>query len=141
METAIFPALAAILFHVLGFGMSRPLLALVALSFILTGCASLDDTDRYFLQSFQVPKPIYTKMVHRKPLSFDDITGLVQTGVPGSYIVDYLRTTKTHVRPSAAELASLRQLGASEHLIHYLSAPPEKPRRHIEPWWYEASHR
>jgi hypothetical protein len=119
--------------------MSRPLPLVIALAFLLTGCASLDDRDRYFLQSYQVASPTYVKMTHGKRLSAGDIIALAEAGVPGPYIMEYLRKTKTHVALSAADLLRLRHLGASDGFIRFLEAPPERPEPRGNAWWLQNS--
>ena len=63
--------------------MNRPLLALLALTFALTGCATLNHRDRAFLESHGVSSgPVYDKMMHHEPLALDDIIELSRKGIP-----------------------------------------------------------
>jgi hypothetical protein len=63
-------------------------------------------------------------MLHHGPLTLDDIVSLSQKGVPGRYIVHYLRPTYAVYNLSAGDVLRLRQAGVREGVIRYLSSTP-----------------
>ena len=104
------------------FQINRLLPLLVASALVLTGCATLNDRDRVVLQQQGVAGPVYEKMLHHEPLSLDDIIYLSQRGVPGPYIVYYLRPTYAVYKLTTGDVVRLRKTGVSEGVIRYLVA-------------------
>jgi hypothetical protein len=119
-------------------------LAVVALAFSLAGCATLSPQDQNLLQSHGISGPLYETMLHREPLILDDIIGLSQKGVPGPFIVHYLRGTTSAYNLVPGDVDRLQKSGVSETVIAYLTQPREAyhptppPRRYqIDPVYNE----
>jgi hypothetical protein len=105
--------------------MNRPLLILLALTFALTGCTTLNHRDRDFLESHGIRSgPVYDKMMHHEPLTVDDIIELNRRGIPGPFIVHYLRPTYAVYNLTPSDMAQLRGAGVPEGVIRYLRATP-----------------
>ena len=116
--------------------MTRPFLVLIALAFVFTGCA-LDRRDRNFLQSRGISGPVYEKMMHHEPLALDDIIELSQKGVPGPFIVHYLRPTYFVYKLGLSDVDHLRKSGVDEGVIHYLAATQAMSPSAAPPWYSE----
>ncbi|MEP6672975.1 MAG: hypothetical protein ABJF10_27685 [Chthoniobacter sp.] len=117
--------------------MSRPLLALLTLTFALTGCATLSTRDRDLLQDHGVSAALSDKMAHHEPLTLDDIIELSHRGVPGPFIVHYLRPTYVAYKLSPNDATRLRQQGVAEGVMRYLQATPAMYSPSNAPLWYE----
>jgi hypothetical protein len=70
-------------------------------------------------------------------LTLDDITELSRKGVPGPFIVHYLRPTYYVYKLSSGDVARLRQSGVAEGVIRYLLATPTMFSPGNQPVWYE----
>ena len=117
--------------------MNRPLLALLTLTVALAGCTTLNHRDRNFLESSGVTRPVYDKMMHHEPLTLDDIITLTRKGIPGAFIVHYLRPTYFVYKLSANDAARLRQAGVAEGVIRYLATTPALYSPASVPVWLE----
>ncbi|MDR3405616.1 MAG: hypothetical protein P4L99_24180 [Chthoniobacter sp.] len=100
------------------------MLALLTLTLALTGCATLSHRDRDLLQDHGVSSAVYEKMSHHEPITLDDIIELSHRGVPGPFIVHYLRPTYVVYKLTPADTDRLRQQGVAEGVIRYLAATP-----------------
>jgi hypothetical protein len=117
--------------------MNRPLLPLLALTLALAGCTTLNHRDRYFLESHGVSSgPVYERMMHHEPLALDDIIELSRKGIPGPFIVHYLRPTYAVYKLSPGDVARLRQAAVPEGVIRYLAATPAMYSPNSVPLWY-----
>ena len=119
--------------------MHRTLLALLTLTLALTGCATLNHRDRNFLESHGVTGPVYEKMMHHEPLTLDDIMELTRKGVPGPFIVHYLRPTYYVYKLSSGDAMRLRQAKVDEGVIRYLYATPAMYSPGSVPAWVDDS--
>jgi hypothetical protein len=117
--------------------MNRFMPVLVASALIVSGCATLNDRDRFVLQRQGISGPVYEKMLHHEPLSLDDIIYLSQRGVPGPYIVHYLRPTYAVYKLSAGDVVRLQRAGVSEGVIRYLAATAPMFSPQSQPLWYQ----
>jgi hypothetical protein len=116
--------------------MDRSLLALLVLTFALSGCTTLNHRDRAFLESHGVSSgPVYDKMMHHEPLVLDDIIELSRRGIPGPFIVHYLRPTYAVYNLSPGDVARLRQAAVPDGVIRYLSATPAMYSPNSVPLW------
>jgi hypothetical protein len=119
--------------------MRLPLLALLTLAFALAGCTTLNHRDRDLLESHGISSgPVYDKMMHHEPLALDDIVELSRKGVPGPFIVHYLRPTYYVYQLNAGDVLRLRQAGVPEGVIRYLLATPAMFSPGRVPVWYES---
>jgi len=59
----------------------------------VAGCSTLTPRDRRILLSHEVSQSLYQKMEHHEPLTLSEIVELSHRGVPGPFIVHYLRPT------------------------------------------------
>jgi hypothetical protein len=117
--------------------MNRPLLVLLTLTLALAGCTTLNHRDVAFLESHGVKSgPVYEKMMHHEPLTLDDIIELSHRGVPGPFIVHYLRPTYAVYNLSSGDVARLRQAMVPEGVIRYLAATPGMYSPNSVPLWY-----
>ena len=117
--------------------MRRPLLALLSLTLALTGCATLSHRDRDLLRDHGVSSAVYEKMSHHEPLTLDDIIELSHRGVPGPFIVHYLRPTYVVYKLTPADTDRLRQQGVAEGVVRYLLSTPAMYSPGNAPLWYE----
>jgi hypothetical protein len=72
-------------------------------------------------------------MMHHEPLTLDDIIELSRKGIPGPFIVHYLRPTYSTYQLSPGDAMRLRQSGVSEGVIRYLS----DTQALYGPTWYD----
>lgn len=114
---------------------------LLVLAFVFTGCTTLNRRDQRLLDSYGVSGPTYDKMRHHEPLTLDDITYLSQRGVPGPFIVHYLRPTYAVYNLSGGDVARLRQAKVEEGVIRYLQATPAMFSPSRMPTWVDDSPR
>lgn len=117
--------------------MPRPLILVLVLAFALTGCVTLYRRDRQFLQDHHITGALYDKMSRHEPLTLDEIIDLSQRGVPGPFIVHYLRPTYYVYKLNTDDVARLKQSGVPEGVIHYLLATPAMYSPSQAPVWYE----
>jgi len=110
---------------------------LLLLTLAFAGCATLHHRDRDLLDSRGVSGPVYDKMMHHEPLTLDDIMELSRKGVPGPFIVHYLRPTYVVYKLSAGDAMRLRQAGVDDGFIRYLLATPSMYSPGSVPVWYE----
>ncbi len=107
-----------------------PLLA-SALLLAASGCATSNHkaSAPYLavLQQRGVDPGTYTRISEGRVLTYGDILNLVQRGIPGDRIVDYLKATRAPYRFSASQLNSLSRAGASPALIAFLRQAPSQP--------------
>lgn len=113
----------------------------LVLAFVLTGCTTLNRRDQRLLDSYGVSGPTYDKMQHHEPLTLDDVTYLSQRGVPGPFIVHYLRPTYVVYNLSGGDVARLRQAKVEEGVIRYLQATPAMFSPSRMPTWVDDSPR
>ena len=96
----------------------------VLLAVGLVGCASLNGRDRDFLTGHGVGGALYEKMSHHEVLTLDDIMALSRKGVPGPFIVHYLRPTYYVYKLSYSDVSDLRKAGVDGGVVSYLLATP-----------------
>jgi len=105
----------------------------------VAGCATLNRTDRYYLQDHSVPPVLYTHMLHGEPLSLGEIATLSQHHVSAGFIIHYLNDTGAVYRLSTDDVMRLRQEGVSREVIDYLLDTPSlyAPRPYVYggPWY------
>jgi hypothetical protein len=111
------------------------------LAFALTGCTTLNRRDQHLLDSYGISGPTYDRMRHHEPLTLDDIIYLSQRGVPGPFIVHYLRPTYAVYNLSGSDVARLRQAKVEEGVIRYLQATPGMFSPSRMPTWVDDSPR
>jgi hypothetical protein len=116
--------------------MLRVLICLL-LAVALSGCATLNHRDRNFLLDHGVSGALYDKMSNHEPLTVDEIIVLSQKGVPGWFIVHYLRPTYYVYKLSVQDLRALRQARVDEGVVHYLLATPGMYSPASVPVWYQ----
>jgi hypothetical protein len=100
-------------------------LSLLAVPFaLLAACATAPQTDPAVaatLSSHGVSSSTTAKMNAGQVLSYNDILGLVQKGVPSNVIVGYLNSTRKVYNFTYGELQSLKAAGATSQLLNYLT--------------------
>ena len=110
---------------------------------LLTGCATLTQSDQNLLQSHHVSASLYSRMLRYDPLALEDIIELSQRHVPSSFIVHYLYQTNAAFYISKSDAAYLRKEGVSKDVIDVLrasnptygsSAYPVYPAYPYSPW-------
>ena len=74
-------------------------------------------------------------MMHHEPLTVDDIIELSRKGIPGPFIVHYLRPTYAVYNLSPGDVARLRQAAVPEGVIRYLAATPGMFSPNSVPLW------
>lgn len=116
--------------------MLRPLIAIFLLV-VLAGCTSLNHRDAAFLQRYDISSALTAKMSHHEPLTVDDVIELSHRGVPGPFIVHYLRPTYAVYKLTPGDTDRLRHNGVDEGVIHYLLATPAMFSPSSAPVWYE----
>ena len=79
------------------------------------------------LQQRGVDPGTYTRISHGRILAYDDIYDLVQKGIPGDKIVDYLKATRAPYVFSQQQINRLSAAGAGPVLVKFLETPPTKP--------------
>jgi hypothetical protein len=121
--------------------MHRFLFVLLMLAFALAGCTTLNRRDEHLLVSYGVSGPTYSKMQHHEPLTLDDVIYLSQRGVPGPFIVHYLRPTYVVYNLSGGDVVRLRQAKVEEGVIRYLQATPAMFSPSRMPTWVDDSPR
>ena len=102
--------------------MIRSLLLLVALGFVLAGCANYVAQDRRVLEVHGVPGDLSAKILRHDPVTLEEIIVLSQKGVPGPFIVHFLKPTGYDYALNYTDAARLQKAGVSEDVIHYLTA-------------------
>ena len=117
--------------------MPRTLILILTLAFALTGCVTLHRRDRELLQDHHVTGVLYEKMARHEPLTLDEIMELSQRGVPGTFIVHYLRPTYYVYKLNSDDVTRLKQSGVPEGVIRYLLATPAMYSPSQAPVWYE----
>ncbi|MEO6054855.1 MAG: hypothetical protein ABIP97_12660 [Chthoniobacterales bacterium] len=91
---------------------------------IFSGCASgpaVDPQVTAAVTSHGVSPAVTNKVENARPLDFGDILNLVQHKVPDSIIVGYLRSSRRIYNLSFARLQQLKQAGAGQSLLNYLT--------------------
>jgi hypothetical protein len=119
--------------------MPRPLILLLLVAFAFTGC-TLYRRDRELLQDHHISGALYDKMMRHEPLTLDEIIELSHRGVPGPFIVHYLRPTYYVYKLDANDVARLKQSGVPEGVTHYLLATPGMFSPSQAPVWYDDPH-
>lgn len=104
--------------------MKRLAFALWVFVFALSGCATLDHDDRLVLAEHNVSPPLYEKMKHGEPLAVPDIIELWSKGLPGPFIIRYVRETEASYRLTVDDVSELKEAGVSPDVINYLLATP-----------------
>ncbi len=90
-------------------GMPRLLsFPLVLMALCVAACAPLNHRDQNFLEGRGLPPDLHRKMLHHEPLTLDEIVGLTQKGIPGPFIVHYLRPTYYVYKLSPSDINRLR---------------------------------
>ncbi|MBU3664832.1 MAG: hypothetical protein FGM15_03000 [Chthoniobacterales bacterium] len=113
--------------------MKNPTIAIVfaATTAVLAGCATQGTrvTSPYLavLQQRGVDPGTYTRVSHGRVLTYDDIYDLVQKGIPGDKITDYLKATRAPYVFSQSQINRLASAGAGPVLVKFLETPPTKP--------------
>jgi len=103
--------------------MIRPF-AFFFLTCALAGCASLHHHDLRFIGAHNISGSLYTKMSHHEPLTVDEIIELWRKGIPGPFIVHYLKPTYYVYKLSGSDVVRLRAAGVDEGVTNYLLATP-----------------
>lgn len=100
-------------------------LAALALAILVSGCAStgsqVDPAITSAVTSRGVDSGTVLKMNSGRALDYQDIQNLVNRGVPANIIVAYLNSTQKVYNLSYAQLAGLKQAGATPQLLNYLT--------------------
>jgi len=112
-----------------------PAFALLAITF--AGCDTLNSRDHRMLERHDVSQALTTKMEHHEPLTLSEIIELSHRGVPGPFIVHYLRPTYFVYKLSPDEVALLKQSGVEEGVVRYLLATPTMFSPDRQPVWIE----
>jgi hypothetical protein len=89
-----------------------------------SGCANgprVDPQVTASVSAHHVSGQTYNKMLRGAALDYNDLTQLVQQGVPANIIVGYLRSTESTYHFSYEQLQRLHQLGATPQLLNYLT--------------------
>lgn len=99
---------------------------------LLAGCAtggSTKKTPAYMatLRQKGVDPGTYARIANGRVLTYDDVEDLVEHGVPGDKIADYMKATRAPYKFTGAQIASLANEGASPALINFLRSAPTKP--------------
>lgn len=79
------------------------------------------------LQQRGVDPGTYARISHGRVLTYADIQNLVQRGIPGDKITDYLKATRAPYVFTPAQINRLAAAGAGSTLITFLRNPPTKP--------------
>ncbi len=93
-------------------------------AFLLIGCASgpqVDPAVTSAASSRGVDSGTVLKMSNARVLDYQDISNLVNKGVPTNTIVGYLNSTRKVYDLTYAQLAGLKSAGASPQLLNYLT--------------------
>ncbi|MEO6845976.1 MAG: hypothetical protein ABI443_01570 [Chthoniobacterales bacterium] len=91
---------------------------------ILSGCATGPTVDPQItasMTSHNVSPQVVSKVENAQRLDFSDILNLVQHKVPEHYIIGYIRSTQRVYNLSYARLQQLRNAGASQQLLNFLT--------------------
>jgi len=91
---------------------------------LLSGCASIDRSERNTLLQHNVSPVIYDRMVRGEVLTLSDIIALSQRQVPARLVISYLYSTRAVYSLDKPGLARLRQGGVGQNIIDYLLDTP-----------------
>jgi hypothetical protein len=80
----------------------------------LTGCATLNRTDRYTLEEHHVSPGLYELMIHQEPLPLDGIIELSHRQLSSSFIIHYLYSTRAVYRLAPEDVECLRDAKSVE---------------------------
>ena len=103
----------------------------------MAGCSTLTPGDRRMLLSHEVSQALYRKMQHHEPLTLAEIVELTHRGVPGPFIVHYLRPTYFVYQLTPGDVSMLRKEGVEDGVIRYLAATPTLFSPQRAPVWVE----
>lgn len=107
------------------FVVRRSLPAAVAAMLALTGCSTLNHTDRRILHDHGVSPALQAKMVHCGALTLPEIVELSHAGMLPEYITAYIRASHTRYELSDRDGFWLNSQGVSTTVIAYLFATPD----------------
>jgi len=91
---------------------------------LLSGCLTLSEHERRELQGYQLPAPLYQKMVRRESLALDEIIQLSAKKVPPHSIIRYVDDSLAVYQLTTNEVLLLRNSGVSHEVIDFLLATP-----------------
>lgn len=99
---------------------------------LLTGCATLNQSDSYLLQEHHVSPALYDRMNYKEYLTLSDIIELSQRQLPPKFIVHYLWSTYGVYHLSIGDVSRLRKAGVGKEVIDYLKTTESMyaPRRY-----------
>ncbi len=129
--------------------MSCRFLILLAVTVILSSCASLTREEIALVQSRGVPAPVVSKLQHDDPLTPRDLIILSQRGTPDALIIRALEGAGVDYLVNQADVVRLRRAGVSARVIDVLLLECERfARLYSEPavdvsygmWWTDADY-
>lgn len=91
---------------------------------LLSGCASIDRSERNTLLQHNVSPVVYDRMMRGEVLSLNDIIELSQRQVPARLVISYLYSTHAVYSLDKPGLALLRKGGVGQNIIDYLLDTP-----------------